>query len=179
MKKTDVELIKGDITEREIDGIINTSNNMLILGSGLGGAIKSKGGPSIAAECAKLGTVTVGDAVITGAGDLKAKYIIHAVLTEFDGPILEENIIQSLERSLTLANKHKLISLAVPDMSEGIIRFPPEKCARIIFEILKNFLETKNRSLQRVEIVVWDIETYRIYRETYEELYKQETQDTE
>jgi len=179
MKKTDVELIKGDITERKIDGIINTSNNMLILGSGLGGAIKSKGGPSIAAECAKLGTVTIGDAVVTAAGNLKAEYIIHAALTEFDGPILEENIIKSLQRSLALANKHKMKSLAVPDMSEGIVRFPPAKCARAMFEVLKNYLETKNRSLQRVEIVVWDIETYRIYKETYGELYKQNTQGIE
>lgn len=152
---------------------------MLILGSGLGGAIKSKGGPSIAAECAKLGTVAVGDAVVTGAGDLKAEFIIHAALTEFDGPIIEENIIKSLQRSLALANKHKMKSLAIPDMSEGIVRFPPAKCARVMFEVLKKFLETKNRSLQRVEIVVWDIETYRIYKETYAELYKQNTQGIE
>ncbi len=179
MKKTDVELIKGDITETENDGIINTSNNMLILGSGLSGAIKSKGGPSIAAECAKLGTVNVGDAVVTGAGNLKAEYIIHAALTEFDGPILEENIIKSLGRSLALANKYKMKSLAIPDMSEGIVRFPPAKCARIIFDVLKKFLETKNRSLERVEIVVWDIETYRIYKKTHEELYKEKMQGTE
>ncbi|MBN2323166.1 MAG: macro domain-containing protein [Spirochaetes bacterium] len=175
MKKTDVELIKGDITERENDGIINTSNDMLILGSGLGGAIKSKGGPSIAVECAKLGTIKVGDAVVTKAGKLKAEYIIHAALTEFDGPILEENIVTSLRRSLALANKYKMKSIAIPDMSEGIVRFPPAKCARIIFEELNEFLRTKNRSLERVEIVVWDIETYRIYKETYEELYKQKS----
>jgi O-acetyl-ADP-ribose deacetylase (regulator of RNase III) len=171
MRKTDIELIKGDITERRTDAIINTSNNMLILGSGLGGAIKSKGGVSIIEECAKAGPVEVGDAVVTGAGKLKAMYIIHAALTEFDGPILEENIRTSLQSSLRIANKLKMKSLAIPDMSMGIVRFPPQQCARILFEVLQRFLTTENRTLSRVEIVVWDIETYRIFREAYEEVY--------
>jgi O-acetyl-ADP-ribose deacetylase (regulator of RNase III) len=171
MKRTDVELIKGDITEREIDAIINTSNNMLILGSGLGGAIKSKGGPSIVEECAKYGTIEVGNAVITKGGKLKAKYIIHAALTEFDEPILEENIKESLKSCLKIANKRKIKSLAIPDMSMGIVRFPPKLCAKILLDVLERFLSNENKTLTRVEIVVWDIETYRIYKEAYEEVY--------
>lgn len=174
MKKTDVELIKGDITEREVDAIINTSNNMLILGSGLGGAIKSKGGPSIVEECAKYGTIEVGDAVMTNGGTLKTKHIIHAALTEFDGPILEENIQRALTSSLSIANKRKLKSLAIPDMSIGIVRFPPKRCAQIIFEVVERFLEKDNKTVSRIEIVVWDIETYRTYKEAYGEVYTTE-----
>jgi len=179
MKRTDVELIKGDITEREIDAIINTSNNMLILGSGLGGAIKSKGGPSIAEECSRYSPIEVGDAVVTKAGNLKARYIIHTALTEFDGPILEENIRKSLISSLKIANKRKMKSLAIPDMSMGIVRFSPKHCSLILFEVLEKFLEEDNRTLATIEIVVWDIETYRTYKEAYEEVYNNRRQGKE
>ncbi|UCB45769.1 MAG: macro domain-containing protein [Spirochaetota bacterium] len=170
MEGVDVELIKGDITERSADAIINTANNMLILGSGLGGAIKSKGGASIVEECTQHGTIEVGDAVVTNAGKLKSKYVIHAALTEFDGPILEENIVKSLLSSLRLAKKHKMKSLAIPDMSLGIVRFSPELCAQVMLTTLKKFLEEENKTLRTVEIVVWDIETYRIYKKVYEEI---------
>jgi len=174
MKKVTLELIKGDITERDTDAIINTSNNMLILGSGLGGAIKAKGGDAISNECSKIGTIDVGEAVITGAGNLKTKFIIHAALTEFDGLIEEENITRSLLNSLRLANKHKLHSISIPDMSVGIVRFSPLRCGQILFTVLKKFLEEKNRSLELVEVVVWDIETLRIYKQIYTGIFKQD-----
>ena len=170
MAQVDVELIKGDITERSTDAIINTANDMLILGSGLGGAIKSKGGAAIVKECMQHGTIKVGDAVVTSAGNLKSKYVIHAALTQFDGPILEENIEKSLLNSLRLAKKLKMKSLAIPDMSLGIVRFSPILCAEIMFTTLKKFLNEENKTLKTVEIVVWDIETYRTYKKVYEEI---------
>ena len=170
MKDVRIDILKGDITECETDAIINTANNMLILGSGLGGAIKSKGGASIVEECSKYGTIQVGDAVITNAGRLKSKYIIHAALTQFDGPILDENIEKSLWSSLRLAKKHKMKSLAIPDMSLGIVRFSPKLCAQIMLTTLKKFLDEENKTLKTVEIVVWDIETYRVYKQVYEEI---------
>ncbi|MCK4803144.1 MAG: macro domain-containing protein [Spirochaetes bacterium] len=174
MKKVKLELIKGDITERSTDTIINTANNLLILGSGLGGAIKSKGGHKITGECSRLGPINVGEAVMTSAGELKSKYIIHAALMEFDGPILEENISRSLISSLKLANRHILTSISIPDMSMGIVRFPPERCAEILFNTLKNFIKEENKSLELIEVVVWDIETLHIYKEIYKEIFKQE-----
>jgi len=174
MKKVKLELIKGDITERDTDVIINTANNMLILGSGLGGAIKAKGGESIAKECSKYGTIEVGDAVITNAGKLKSKYIIHAAITEFDGLIEEDKLSKALLSSLRLANEHKLKNISIPDMSMGIVRFPPEKCGQIIFTVLKRFLSKENQSLDLIEIVVWDIETLRTYKEIYTRIFKQE-----
>jgi O-acetyl-ADP-ribose deacetylase len=174
MIKATIELLKGDITERETDALVNTANTMLILGSGLGGAIKAKGGASIAKECAKLGPVKAGEAVITGAGELKAKHIIHGALTEFDGFIQEENIAKTLLSCLRLANKRRLKSIAIPDLSTGIVRFEPERCAGVLFTTLKQFVEKENRYLKLIEIVLWDIETLRTYKAVYKEIFSQD-----
>ncbi|HEB32058.1 MAG TPA: hypothetical protein ENI15_14505 [Spirochaetes bacterium] len=174
MKKVKIDLLKGDITEQDTDAIINTANNLLILGSGLGGAIKAKGGDKIAEECSRHGAVNIGDAVITTAGGLKSKYIIHAALMEFDSPIIDENISLSLLNSLRVANKRSLKSISIPDMSVGITRFPPEICANIIFTVIKNFIEEENTSLELIEIVLWDIETLHIYRNIYKVIFKQD-----
>lgn len=174
MKRVKLELIKGDITERSTDAIINTANNMLILGSGLGGAIKSKGGHKIVDECSRHRPINVGEAVMTSAGELKSQYIIHAALLEFDGPILEENISLSLINSLRLANRHKLVSISIPDMSMGIVRFSPERCAETLFNVLKDFISSENEFLELIEVIVWDIDTLHIYKEIYKEIFKQE-----
>lgn len=174
MKKVRIDLLKGDITERDTDAIINTANNLLILGSGLCGAIKAKGGDKIAEECSRHGAVNIGDAVITTAGSLKSKYIIHAALMEFDSPIKDDNISLSLLNSLRVANKRSLKSISIPDMSVGITRFPPEKCANILFTVINNFIEEENKSLELIEIVLWDIETLHIYRNIYKENFKQD-----
>jgi O-acetyl-ADP-ribose deacetylase (regulator of RNase III) len=175
MSTATIELLKGDITERETDALVNTANTMLILGSGLGGAIKAKGGPSIAKECSKLGPIKAGEAVITGAGDLKAKYIIHGAITEFDGFIQEENIAKTLLSCLRLANRRRLKSIAVPDLSTGIVRFEPERCADVLLTTLKHFVEKENRYLRLIEIVLWDIETLRIYKSVYKGVFSQDS----
>jgi len=174
MKEVQVDLLKGDITERITDAIVNTSNNRLILGSGLSGAIKAKGGGRIAEELQKYGSIEIGEAVYTSGGELKAGGVIHIALTEFDGPITEENIGLSLHACLSLANKNKLKSLSIPDLSVGITRFPPDRCAHTVFTVLKRFIEEENRSLRLVEIVVWDIESLRIYKEAYPAFFHQE-----
>jgi O-acetyl-ADP-ribose deacetylase (regulator of RNase III) len=174
MKKVKIDLLKGDITERDTDAIINTANNLLILGSGLSGAIKAKGGNKIAEECSRHGAVNIGDAVITTAGDLKSKYIIHAALMEYDSPIKDENISLSLLSSLKVANKRSLKSISIPDMSVGITRFPPEKCAKILFTVINNFIKEENKTIELIEIVLWDIETLHIYKNIYKVFFKQD-----
>lgn len=174
MDSVKIELIKGDITERSTEAIIHTANNLLLLGSGLGGAIKAKGGNTIGEECSKIGAINIGEAVLTKAGNLKARYIIHAALMEFDGPISEENIARSLLSSLKLANEHGIKSISIPDMSVGIVRFSPLKCAEILFSVLKKFLLEENNSLELIEIVVWDIETLRKYKGMFSDIFKQE-----
>ena len=175
MRKSDIVLLKGDITERDTDAIINTSNDRLILGSGLGGAIKAKGGNRIIDECAQFGSIKIGEAVLTSGGNLKTGHIIHVALTEYDGQITRENIESSMRSCLKLANKQRFKSIAIPDMSVGIARFSPEECAETIFMVLKEYTARKSRSLQRIEIVLWDIDTLRIYKQKYTEILGQET----
>jgi O-acetyl-ADP-ribose deacetylase (regulator of RNase III) len=175
MRTLDIVLLKGDITERDTDAIINTSNNRLILGSGLGGAIKAKGGDQIARECAEHGSIDIGEVVLTSGGDLKTRFVIHVALTEYDGPITRENIEGSIRNCLKLANKQRFKSIAIPDMSVGITRFSPEECAETVLMILKEYAARKTKSLQRIEIVLWDIDTLRIYKQKYTEILGQET----
>jgi O-acetyl-ADP-ribose deacetylase (regulator of RNase III) len=175
MRKSEIVLLKGDITERDTDAIINTSNNRLILGSGLAGAIKAKGGNQIVDECARHGSIDIGEAVLTSGGNLKTGAVIHVALTEYDGQITNENIEKSLRNCLKLANKQRFKSIAIPDMSVGISRFPPEVCAETVCMVLKEYMARKSRNLQRIEIVLWDIDTLRIYKQKYAEIFEQET----
>ncbi len=175
MKTAKIELLKGDITERATDSIVNTANNRLLLGSGLGGAIKAKGGTSIAKECAGHGVVEIGSAVLTRAGKLKAGSVIHAVLSEFDGEIREENIAKALKSSLKLANKHRFKSISIPDLSIGIRRFSPGQCAQTLFSVLRDFLDSENETLELIEIVLWDIDSLRLYRTAYSKFFKQDS----
>jgi O-acetyl-ADP-ribose deacetylase (regulator of RNase III) len=175
MRKSEIVLLKGDITERDTDAIINTSNNRLILGSGLAGAIKAKGGNQIVDECARHGSIDIGETVLTSGGNLKTGAVIHVALTEYDGQITNENIEKSLRNCLKLANKQRFKSIAIPDMSVGISRFPPEVCAETVCMVLKEYMARKSRNLQRIEIVLWDIDTLRIYKQKYAEIFEQET----
>ena len=83
--RSQIVLLKGDLTEAQVDAIVNAANNDLILGGGVAGAIRAKGGPSIQAECDKLGPIPIGEAVLTGAGKLRAHYVIHAASMQLGG----------------------------------------------------------------------------------------------
>lgn len=141
VKNSKIVLKQGDITDLSIDVIVNAANAQLILGGGVAGAISRKGGPSIQEECNKIGGTFVGGAVITKGGNLKAKYVIHAV-----GPRMGEgNEDQKLENatlnSLKLMDKHKLKSIAFPAISTGIFGYPIDRCARIMISTTKAYLE--------------------------------------
>jgi len=167
-----IDILKGDITERQSDAIINTSNDMLILGSGLGGAIRAKGGDGIAEELSKHKSINIGESVITSGGNLKTKYIIHMALSHFDEPVNEDDIPQVLLNALRLANDNGITSLSIPDMSVGIVRVSPRKTAEKVFKTIKSFIENENRTLRLLEIVLWDIETLHIYQDVYSEIFK-------
>jgi len=166
-----IDILKGDITERTTDAIINTSNDILILGSGLGGAIRAKGGEAIAEELSKYHKVNLGESVLTSGGNLKAKYIIHIALSHFDEPVNEEDIPEALLNALRLANNKGIVSISIPDISVGIVRVSPRKTAEKVFKTIKSFIETKNKTLNLLEIVLWDIETLHIYRDVYFEIF--------
>jgi O-acetyl-ADP-ribose deacetylase (regulator of RNase III) len=113
-------LIEGDITELDVDAIVNAANSQLQLGSGVAGAIREKGGPSIQEECDKLGSTYVGGAVLTGAGNLKAKHVIHAVGPKMGEGEEESKLRNATMNSLLVAAEHGLKSIAFPTISTGI-----------------------------------------------------------
>ena len=158
-----IELIEGDITEQTTDAIVNAANSQLILGSGVAGAIRRKGGPSIQDECLGIGHCDVGHAVITGAGNLKARYVIHAV-----GPRMGEGsesgkLANAVRASLALAEKHGLHSIALPAISTGVFGYPLESCADIMLRVIFNYTFEDLKHLRHVVLCLFDQHAYRIF----------------
>jgi O-acetyl-ADP-ribose deacetylase (regulator of RNase III) len=166
-----IELVKGDITELEVDAIVNAANSSLKMGGGVAGAILKKGGWSIQEECDRIGYCPVGGAVITGAGRLKARYVIHAV-----GPRMgegdEDNKLRSATlSSLKLAEQHNVRSIAFPAISTGIFGFPKDRCAKIMLRTAVEYLQKGSR-IERVIFCLYDDETYKIFEEELEKIKK-------
>jgi O-acetyl-ADP-ribose deacetylase (regulator of RNase III) len=129
-----IVLREGDITEQDCDALVNAANSDLVLGAGVAGAIRSRGGPSIQAECDAIGPIEVGGAAITGAGDLPARYVIHAAGMPPGGSATEESVRSSMRRSLELARERGCRSVAVPAIGAGIAGFSLQRCAEILIE---------------------------------------------
>jgi O-acetyl-ADP-ribose deacetylase (regulator of RNase III) len=122
-------IIAGDLVEQEVDAIVNAANNDLVLGGGVAGAIRSRGGPTIQRECDEHGPVKVGDAVLTGAGELGARHVIHAASMRLGGSTTEESLRSSMDNSFRLARENGVKTIAVPAVGTGIAGFPMEDCA--------------------------------------------------
>lgn len=155
-------LREGDITEQQVDAIVNAANNRLILGAGVAGAIREKGGPSIQAECDAIGAIEVGDAALTGAGSLPARYVIHAASMPPGGTATEESVRGSMRRSLELAHENGCRSVAVPAIGAGIAGFPLQRCAEILLEEARAHLAGET-SLEEVRFVLFGEPTYRVF----------------
>lgn len=155
LEGTHLDLLKGDITELEVDAIVNAANEELQLGSGVAGAIREKGGEAIQEECDRIGGTPVGTAVLTGGGDLKAPHVIHAV-----GPRMgegdEDRKLQSAVRAcLALADRHGLKSIAMPAISAGSFGFPLDRCARILLTEVYRYMQGGTK-LEKVIVVLHD-----------------------
>jgi O-acetyl-ADP-ribose deacetylase (regulator of RNase III) len=153
--RSKVMLRKGDLTEAAVDAIVNAANNDLMLGGGVAGAIRAKGGPSIQAECDKLGPIPIGEAAITGAGKLRAHYVIHAASMRLGGRTSETALRDSTSNSLKRATERGLKSIAFPAIGTGIAGFPIERCAVVMLEEIRDHLRA-GTSLERIELVLFD-----------------------
>ncbi|MEK6154545.1 O-acetyl-ADP-ribose deacetylase [Flavobacteriaceae bacterium 3-367] len=167
-----IELLQGDITTLEIDAIVNAANTSLLGGGGVDGAIHKAGGKQILEACIKIrnrqGGCKVGEAVITTAGDLPAKNVIHTVGPRWNNGASseEEKLRNCYVNSLKLANENELKSIAFPNISTGIYGFPKEKAAAIAIQTVKE----QRSFMEKVVFVCFDKENYAIYKREIERL---------
>ena len=141
IKNSKIRLVQGDITELDVDAIVNAANAQLILGGGVAGAIRRKGGPTIQQECNEIRGTYVGGAVITNAGLLKAKKVIHAVGPRMGEGDEDNKLKNATLNSLKLMDKHGLKTIAFPAISTGIFGYPIEDCAQIMISTAKEYLK--------------------------------------
>ncbi len=162
-------MIEGDITDLDTDAIVNAANAALQLGGGVAGAIRRKGGPRIQEECDKLEGTYVGGAVMTTGGNLKAKYVIHAVGPRHGEEHEDEKLKNATLNSLILADKNNLKTIAFPAISTGIFGFPKDRCATIMLSTTIEYLEGPTR-LERVVYCLYSQNTFEIFRKTLQSL---------
>jgi len=167
-----IELVEGDITELEADAIVNAANEYLKHGGGVAAAIVRKGGWAIQEESDRYvrehGPVPVGRVAVTGAGRLRAKYVIHAVGPRYGDPQGDEKLASAIRNSLFKAEELGLESVAMPAISTGAFGYPYERCARIMARVLKEFAPSA-KSLKRVVVCLYGREAYETFRRVFEE----------
>lgn len=163
-------LLQGDITEMATDAVVNAANQNLVLGAGVAGAIRSKGGPAIQEECNLIGGSAVGEAAITTGGNLKASYVIHAVGPRLGEGDEDKKLADATRNSLNLAKEKGLSSIAFPAISTGIFGFPKDRCAQIMLTTVVETLKKEETSLKEVFFCLWGEESLKIFEETAREL---------
>lgn len=161
--RSKIRLSEGDLTEAEVDAIVNAANNDLVLGGGVAGAIRIKGGPHIQAECDRIGSIPIGEAAITGAGTLKARHVIHAASMRLGGITTEANLRAATRNSLRRAEEKSLKSIAFPAIGTGIAGFPLDRCAQVMVDEIRLYLSGPT-SLKKVEIVLFDKSSLRVFK---------------
>jgi O-acetyl-ADP-ribose deacetylase (regulator of RNase III) len=169
--RSTLEITQGDITLQDTEAIGNAANSALAGGGGVDGAIHRAGGPSIVAELkARYKGCPTGSAVITGGGNLKAKYVIHAVGPKYSGSAKDAELLAGAYRkSLELCFQQNISSIAFPSISTGIYGYPVEEAARIALKTVVDYLE-KHQEIELVRFVLFDSKTYRAYEATLKEL---------
>jgi O-acetyl-ADP-ribose deacetylase len=154
---------KGDLTELDVDAIVNAANNDLLLGAGVAGAIARKGGESIQKECDEIGSIPVGFAAITGAGNLKARFVIHAASMGLGGLRTTAKTLQtSTAHSLRLAAERGLKTIAFPAVGTGVSGFPMQQCAEIMLHEAAEHLR-KETSLETIYFVLFDEGSHEVF----------------
>ncbi|MGD8352404.1 MAG: macro domain-containing protein [Nitrospirota bacterium] len=164
-----LRLVQGDITERDVDAIVNAANSYLKHGGGVAGAIVRKGGDVIQEESDRIGFTPAGTAVMTSAGRLKAGYVIHAVGPRMGEGDEDHKLKNAVRATLNLASGKGLKSVSMPAISSGIFGFPKDRCAKILVGESADYLEENPQSsLELVEFCVFDDETAGHFKREFE-----------
>jgi O-acetyl-ADP-ribose deacetylase (regulator of RNase III) len=159
-----IRILQGDITNIEADALVNAANNHLWMGGGVAGAIKRKGGKIIETEAMRHGPIPIGEAVITTAGDLKARYIIHAAGMGSDLQTDEIKIQNATSNAIKRAHEAKVQSVAFPSIGTGVGGFPVKDAARVMIKTTLDFFQDiKDTDLKEIIFVLFDTKTYQTF----------------
>jgi O-acetyl-ADP-ribose deacetylase (regulator of RNase III) len=171
IKQSQLEVVQGDITQQDIEAVGNAANAALAGGGGVDGAIHRAGGPAIMVELkARYKGCPTGSAVITGGGNLKAKYVIHAVGPRYSGSPKDPQLLSGAYRkSLELCTEYKISSIAFPSISTGVYGYPVEEASRIALKTVIDYLKN-HPEIKFVRFVLFDSNTFRVYKEALKEL---------
>ena len=164
IKNTLLELVEGDITEADTEAIVNAANEALVLGGGVAGAIRTKGGPAIQRECDQISPTGIGCAVKTTGGNLKAKYVIHAVGPRMGEGDEDAKLKSATLNSLILADRDGIKTLTFPAISTGIFGFPMDRCAEIMLQTTIDYLKGET-NLEKVVFCLYGLGSYKIFAE--------------
>ena len=173
MKLADkIRFVQGDITDMDVDAVVNAANNDLVLGAGVAGAIRRKGGEEIQRECDRIGTIPIGTAAITTGGKLKARWVIHAASMELGAGTTADALRSSTLHSLHLARQKGLKSIAFPAIGAGIGGFPLRECAEIMLgAVAEDFGQPG--SLETVYFVLFDRRAFDAFTSVWEKMKKE------
>jgi len=163
IKNTRVEIVQGDITGLKLDAIINAANNKLVMGGGVAGAIKKKGGAVIEKEAVKKGPIKIGDAVFTGAGDLPCRYVIHAATMGMNFDTDEIKIRDSARNALRVAEELKIKSIAFPALGCGVGGFPLLASAKIMAQEVLRHIREENTGLKEIIFCLYNKEAFDVF----------------
>lgn len=175
IKKTKLRLVTGDIAEQDTEAVVTAAHWRLNKGNGTDGTIHTKGGPAIYEECKKIGGCPIGDAVITTGGNLRAKYVIHAVGPVWRGGDEEEPklLASAYRRTLQVAVKNGIKSISIPSISTGAFVYPIRLAAPIAVKTVVGFIENEPHSLAEVRLVLYtreDDKAYMIFADALQRL---------
>jgi O-acetyl-ADP-ribose deacetylase (regulator of RNase III) len=168
-----IRLIKGDITDQNVDVIVNPANSYLKHGGGVAGAIVRKGGKIIQTESDKIGFVPVGSSVITTSGELPCEVIIHTVGPKMGEGNEDFKLSKSIHSCLSLASDNSYKSISIPAISSGIFGFPKDRCANILLDESIKFLQYNNTSIKIIEFCIIDDETLFHFKNKFKKLKKE------
>jgi len=168
-----VVLMRGDLTEMDVDAIVNAANNDLHLGGGVAGAIRRKGGEEIQRECDAIGSIPVGGAAITSGGKLRARFVIHAASMQLGGETTAHALRASTAHSLRIAAERELHTIAFPAIGTGIAGFQLSECAQIMLrEVIEHF--KTSTSLEKIYFVLFDGRALSVFEKAWGEMVARE-----
>lgn len=168
--KTTFSLERGDITDAEVDAVVNGATTELLMTTGIASTMKKKGGVVIEEEALREAPIEIGEAVLTVGGNLPAMHVIHAVTMGPDHKTDPDKLKAATKSSLVVADKHRLTSIAFPALGSGVGSVPPDKSADALISTMLEHLKPGTSSLQRILFVVYQDEAFKAFGDSLKKL---------